>query len=70
MIKYLCPICDKRACDSNKNLSIMKASQTNEKQADIIIKCHCCKNTLAVKVIQDSFIIKHVIPCERIESIS
>ena len=68
MIKYLCPICNKRACDSTKNLSITKVSQINEKQADIIIKCHCCKNTLAINVKHDTFIIEHLIPYERVEA--
>ena len=50
MTKYLCPICNKRACDSTKHLSLAKLSKGNETQADIVIKCQCCKSTLAVNV--------------------
>ena len=55
MTKYQCPICGKRACDSSKQLSLAKLSHNNEMQADIIIKCQCCKNTLAVNVTKDTF---------------
>ena len=48
MNKYLCPICNKRACDSSKNIQLIKLSDFNQTTADIIIKCKCCKNTLAV----------------------
>lgn len=65
MTKYQCPICSKRACDSNKHLSLAKLSQINENEADIIIKCQCCKNTLAVNVIPDMFIIEHMAPLEK-----
>lgn len=50
MTRYQCPICGKRACDSDKSLLLAKSSENNEKEADIIIKCQNCKNTLAVKV--------------------
>ena len=49
MTKYPCPVCGKRACDSHKRLSLTKLSAKNEKEVDIIIKCHNCKSTLAVK---------------------
>ena len=62
MTKYQCPICSKRACDSNKHLSLAKLSASNENEADIIIKCQCCKNTLAVNVTQETFIIEHISP--------
>jgi len=55
MIQHPCPICTKRACDSMKTLKIYKFSKNNEKEADIVIKCHNCKNLLAVKVVRDSF---------------
>lgn len=55
MIKYPCPVCNKRACDSNKALKIFKLSKSNESKADVIIKCQNCKNTLAVKVNRDAF---------------
>lgn len=55
MTKYQCPICNKRACDSTKHLSLAKLSESNENQADIIIKCQCCKNTLAVNVLHEKF---------------
>ena len=60
MKKYPCPICSKRACDSNKHISLEKLSKSNELQADIVIKCQCCKNTLAVNVIQDLFTPQHI----------
>ena len=50
MMQYPCPICTKRACDSIKILNIYKLSKNNEKEADIVIKCHNCKSLLAVKV--------------------
>ncbi len=59
MTKYQCPICSKRACDSNKLLSLAKLSESNEMKADLVIKCQNCKNTLAVNVSQNSFIIEH-----------
>ena len=60
MIKYQCPICSKRACDSSKHLSLAKLSNSNETRADIIIKCQNCKNTLAVKVIKDTFVVEQM----------
>ena len=62
MTKYQCPICGKRACDSTKSLSLAKLSQNNETQADMIIKCQCCKNTLAVSVTHNTFFIEHTTP--------
>lgn len=50
MIKYLCPICNKRACDSNKLISLTKLSANNENNADIVIKCQNCKNVIAVNI--------------------
>lgn len=60
MTKYQCPICNKRACDSNKHLSIEKARPSNEANADIIIKCQCCKSILAVNVNTDILTIEHM----------
>ena len=60
MTKYQCPACGKRACDSAKSLSLAKLSSDNESQADIIIKCQCCKSTLAVNVTQNTFIVKQL----------
>lgn len=60
MIKYPCPICSKRACDSNKVLSLAKLSKSNETKADVIIKCQNCKNALAVKVNKDTFVIEQM----------
>ena len=54
MIKYPCPICNRRACDSNKYLSLAKLSENNESRADVVIKCQNCKNTLAVVFEQTS----------------
>lgn len=56
MTKYQCPVCNKRACDSAKSLSLEKLSSRNETQADVIIKCQCCKSTLAVNVTSDILI--------------
>ena len=56
MTKYQCPICNKRACDSNKVLSLSKLSKNNESIADVVIKCQNCKNILAVKVTKDTFV--------------
>ncbi len=50
MKKYTCPICNKRACDSEKELILTKLSSETESDADMIIKCHVCKNTLAIRV--------------------
>lgn len=62
MTKYQCPICSKRACDSNKLLSLAKLSQSNENEADIIIKCQCCKNTIAINVTQETFTMEYMSP--------
>lgn len=60
MTKYQCPVCKKRACDSNKKLLLAKLSKSNESKADVIIKCQSCKNTLAVKVTKDTFVIEQM----------
>ena len=60
MIKYQCPICSKRACDSSKRLSLEKLSESNETRADVIIKCQCCKNTIAVSVLQEEITAKEI----------
>ena len=65
MTKYQCPVCSKRACDSEKLLSLAKLTSSNETQADVIIKCQCCKSTLAVNVAQDFLIIEHMRPTQR-----
>ena len=65
MTKYQCPVCGKRACDSAKSLSLAKLSSNNEDQADVIIKCQCCKSTLAVNVAADFFTLEHIGPAER-----
>ena len=62
MTKYQCPVCSKRACDSEKTLSLAKLTSNNETQADVIIKCQCCTSTLAVNVTPDLFIIEHMTP--------
>ena len=68
MIKYPCPICNKRACDSSKVLSLAKLSKSNESKADIIIKCQNCKNSLAVKVTKDSFVLEQMSPHREVMS--
>ena len=68
MTKYQCPICSKRACDSAKSLSLAKLSKSNENKADVIIKCQSCKNTLAVKVTKDTFVIEHMSPHREVMS--
>lgn len=55
MIRYSCPICTKRACDSSKILKLSKLSNSDEDTADIIIKCQNCKSILAVTVDRDTF---------------
>lgn len=60
MNKYPCPVCSKRACDSNKILSLAKLSRSNEAEADVIIKCQNCKNTLAVIVTVDTVVIEQM----------
>ena len=55
MTKYRCPICNKRACDSNKRLSLARLSASNLDSADVFIKCQSCKNTLAVTVDEKRF---------------
>ncbi len=62
MTKYQCPVCSKRACDSAKSLALAKLSTSNEEQADVIIKCQCCKSTLAVNVNQTILVIEHTVP--------
>lgn len=62
MTKYPCPVCNKRACDSNKTLKLAKLSKGNENKADVVIKCQNCKNTLAVKVTKDKFVIEQISP--------
>ena len=68
MTKYQCPVCSKRACDSEKTLSLAKLTPSNETQADVIIKCQCCKSTLAVNVTQESFIVGFMSPNKEIIS--
>ncbi len=68
MIKYPCPVCGKRACDSNKTLRLAKLSKSNETKADVIIKCQNCKNTLAVKITKDAFVIEHMSPQREVTS--
>ena len=68
MTKYQCPVCHKRACDSSKHLLLAKLSKSNESKADVIIKCQSCKNTLAVKVTKDTFVIEHMNPQREVTS--
>ena len=67
-MKYPCPICNKRACDSYKTLKLAKLSKTNEYKADVIIKCHNCKTPLAVKVTKDTFVIEQIGPQREVMS--
>ncbi len=50
MIQYPCPICNKRVCDSEKELRLEKQSKVNSTTADVIIKCQNCKNTVVIEV--------------------
>jgi len=68
MTKYQCPVCSKRACDSSKRLLLAKLSKSNESKADVIIKCQSCKNTLAVKVTKDKFVIEQTSPQREVTS--
>ena len=45
-----CPVCHKRICDSDKNPKIAPLSKSNENKADIVIKCHKCKNQLSIRI--------------------
>ncbi len=45
-----CPVCHKRVCDSDKNPWISPLSKSNENKADIVIKCHQCKNKLSIRI--------------------
>lgn len=51
MTEYPCPVCGRRACDSEKAL-ILTACRTEEdgKDADVCIKCKGCKSILAIQV--------------------
>ena len=68
MTQYPCPICNKRACDSNKALKLAKLSKSNESKADVIIKCQNCKNSLAVKINKDTFTIEQMSPLREVIS--
>lgn len=62
MTKYACPICSRRACDSNKSLFLEKLSDENANKADMIIKCHNCKNALAVSVQNNTHATEEISP--------
>ncbi len=47
-----CPICNKRICDSNKQIKIAKLSKNNEDKADIVLKCNNCKNCVSIKIVK------------------
>ena len=51
-MKYFCPICGKRICDSSKTLTLSRLSEENENIADVALKCHVCKNKLAIFIVQ------------------
>ena len=53
--------------DTNNRLVVFNGNSvsSNETQADVIIKCKCCKSTLAVNVAQDFFVIEHMRPPQR-----
>ena len=50
MLRYPCPMCGFRACDSNKFLKLEQLTEDNLNDADMIIKCQKCKNRLVVNV--------------------
>lgn len=52
MTAIKCPICHKRVCDSDKTLEIAPLSKSDENKADIVIKCHRCKNQLSIRIPQ------------------
>ena len=62
MKQYYCPVCNKRTCDSPKNLKISKRSKSNENKADMLIKCQGCKNELAIKVTKEVFATEQTSP--------
>lgn len=45
-----CPVCEKRICDSDKKLTVTKASENDTANADLVIKCRNCKNQLAIRI--------------------
>ena len=50
-MKYFCPICGKRICDSNKMLTLSRLSEENAEDADVALKCHICKKEIALFLI-------------------
>lgn len=50
MLRYPCPMCGFRVCDSNKFLKLEQLTENNLNSADMIVKCQKCKNRLAVNV--------------------
>lgn len=57
MIRYPCPVCAQRVCDSTKVLLLSKLTKENEGKIDMAIKCHNCKNQIAVTVLLGASII-------------
>lgn len=64
MLRYPCPICGLRACDSNKFLKLAQLKEDNSNNADLIIKCQKCKNLLAVNVVGK------ILPLDEIDSMN
>ena len=50
MTKYPCPVCNKRACDSKKELVLSKFNLKDANFTDLVIKCDKCGNQIAVTV--------------------
>ena len=48
MTIIFCPVCGKRIFDSDKRPKVEKLNVFNGVSADLIIKCHNCKNCLSV----------------------
>ena len=53
MTSIKCPVCEKRVCDSNKSPLVLKLSEKNKDEADIVIKCKNCKSCLAVMLLNN-----------------
>ena len=49
-MKYPCPVCEKRICDSSKKLKITKLTKGNDVTADIILKCRNCKCVISIEI--------------------
>ena len=52
MNQFKCPVCNRRVCDSEKELKIEKKTNANTVTADVIIKCKNCKSCLTIEIVR------------------